>query len=304
MKKNLFTLTIGLLLLLIVALLLLTFQVRTSEVAVVTTFGRPTRTITEPGPHFRLPWPIENVHHLDQRVQNFEDKLTECLTQDSFNLLTSVYVGWKITNAAAFYPKFASGSDPIAAAEAVLEGRLSNAKAAVLGKHPLADLLAPGGEGNKFAEIESEILAGLQKEIQAFNYGLEIEFLGLKRLNLPDKVTQSVFERMQAERKKVAETLQSQGESEAAKIKAEAERRAAELVSSAEGEAIKIKGEGEAEAAKYLPVFQQNPELANFIFSMNAIENSLKDRSILIFDQNTPPYQYLRGNLPTNLLHK
>ena len=114
MKQNPLIISVGILLLLIVGLLLFVFQVRTSEVVVVTTFGRPTRDVTQPGAHWRLPWPIENVHRFDQRVQNFEDRLTEGLTQDSFNLLTSVYVGWKITDPKAFFPKFAGGSEPIA----------------------------------------------------------------------------------------------------------------------------------------------------------------------------------------------
>src|SRR5436309_3445219 len=103
MKQNPLILAIGALLIFIVGLLLFVFQVRKSEVVVVTTFGKPTRDVTEPGPHLRLPWPIQNVHRFDQRVQNFEDKLTEGLTSDSFNLLTSVYVGWKITDPKAFF---------------------------------------------------------------------------------------------------------------------------------------------------------------------------------------------------------
>src|SRR5205809_4187873 len=136
MKRNLLTLMIGALLIIVFCLLLFVFQVRQSEVAVVTTFGKPTRPITDPGAHLKWPWPIQKVYKFDQRVQNFEDKLTEGLTQDSFNLLTSVYVGWKITEPKAFFPKFASGSIP--EAEKVLEGLLRSAKSAVIGKHPLS----------------------------------------------------------------------------------------------------------------------------------------------------------------------
>src|SRR6266700_4252577 len=140
MKRNPLILAIGILLILIVGLLLFVFQVRKSEVVVVTTFGKPTRDVTLPGPHLKWPWPIESVHRFDQRVQNFEDKLTEGLTQDSFNILASVFVGWKITDPKAFFPKFASGSIP--EAEKVLEGLLRSAKSAVIGKHPLSDLVS------------------------------------------------------------------------------------------------------------------------------------------------------------------
>src|SRR5437867_5324533 len=158
MKRTPVTLAIGALLLIVAALLLFTFQVRKSEVAVVTTFGKPTRPITEPGAYFKLPWPVQKVYKFDQRVQNFEDKFTEGLTKDSFNLLTSVYVGWKITEPKAFFPKFAGTTDPIREAEKVLESLLSNAKSAVVGQHPLSDFVSASDNGKNFVAIEKEIL--------------------------------------------------------------------------------------------------------------------------------------------------
>jgi modulator of FtsH protease HflC len=300
MKRNLLAIGVGGLLLAIVCLLLFVFQVRKSEVVVVTTFGKPTRDISDPGPHWRLPWPIENVHRFDQRVQNFEDRFTEGLTADSFNLLSSVYVGWKITDPKAFFPKFAGSSEPIAEAEKALERVLGSAKSAVISKHSLADFLAPVGEGNKFAEIEQQILGLIQTQVEANNYGLKIEFLGIKKLGLPENVTQQVFERMQSERKVLADKSMAEGDAEAQKIRSEADTRAAQVLANAEGEATQIRGKGEAEAAKSLAVFQQNPELANFIFRLTALEGSLKDKSVLIFDQHTPPFDLFRG-VSTNL---
>ncbi len=303
MKRNPLIIAIGILLLLIVGLLLFVFQVRQSQVVVVTTFGKPTRDISAPGPHLRWPWPIENVHVFDQRVQNFEDKFTEGLTRDGFNLLASVYVGWQITDAKAFFPKFAGSSEPIAEAERTLDRMLGNTKAAIIGNHPLSDFLSPGGESNRFVQIEQEILTSLQGQLKGQPYGLEIQFLGIKKLGLPEKVTQSVFERMQSERKVLADTYQVEGESEATKIRSEADRRATEVLATASAQATEIRGKGEAEAAKSLAVFQQNPELAMFIFRLNALENSLKERSTLIFDQRTPPFDlfYGPGVLTTNL---
>ena len=108
MKRNITTLVIGAVLIVIFALLLFTFQVRQSEIAVVTTFGKTTAVITEPRsfPFFKLPRPIQKVYKFDQRIQNFEDKFSENLTADNNNLLTSVYVGWRISDAKAFYPRF------------------------------------------------------------------------------------------------------------------------------------------------------------------------------------------------------
>jgi membrane protease subunit HflC len=300
MKRNPLILGIGALLVIIVGLLLFVFQVRKSEVVVVTTFGKPTRDLNEPGPHWKLPWPIEVVHRFDQRVQNFEDKLTEGLTQDSFNILASVFVGWEITDPKAFYPKFAGSPEPIAEAEKVMDRMLSNAKLAVFGKHPLADFLSPDTQANKFVDIEKEILAVIQSQVSLNNYGLKIDFLGIKRLGLPETVTTAVFERMQAERKRLADKSQFEGEAEAQTIRAEADRKAAIVLADAGAEATSIRGKGEAEAAKSLAVFDQNPQLANFIFSLGALEDALKEKSTLIFDQHTPPFD-LFGGVSTNL---
>jgi membrane protease subunit HflC len=301
MKRNPLILAIGLLLILIVGLLLFVFQVRKSEVVVVTRFGRPDRDISQPGPHLKWPWPIESVHRFDQRVQNFEDKLTEGLTSDSFNVLASVFVGWEITDPKTFFPKFNGGSDPIAEAEKVMDRMLSNAKASVIGKHPLFDFLSPTAEGNKFVDIEHEILNVVQAQVRN-NYGLKIDFLGIKRLGLPENVTASVFERMQAERKRLADKSQFEGEAEAQTIRADAERKAAVVLADAGAQATAIRGKGEAEAAKSLTAFQKNPDLANLIFQLNALEDSLKDKSTLIFDQHTPPFNLFNG-VSTNLFN-
>jgi len=303
MKRNPLTLIIALLLILIFGFLLFSFQVRTTDVAVVTTFGSPTRPITEPGLYVKAPWPIQKVWTFDRRVQNFEDRLTEGLTSDSFNLLTSVYVGWRVSDPTAFFPRFAGSANPMSAAETLLDQWLGNAKTAVVGKHPLSDFVSTSDNGAAFVAIEKEILEGIQSQIRTNNLGLQVEFLGIKRLQLPETVSQSVFDRMTSERKVLADRFQYEGEAEAQRIRSDAERKAAELLANAESQATRIKGIGEAEAAKSLAVFQQNPELASFIFRLNALESSLKERSVLIFDQQTPPFDLFRG-VSTNLLKK
>ena len=303
MKRNLFAIIIGLLLLLIFALLLCVFQVRQSEVAVVTTFGNPTRPITEAGPHWKLPPPIQRVYKFDQRVQNFEDGLTQGLTSDGFNLAASAYIGWRITDPASFFPKFIGSAEPIAEAERRIGDLLTNTKLAIMGKHRLFDFLSTSEKDNSFGAIEDEIFAAVQSQLSTNNYGLKLEFLGLKRLQLPEGVTQKVFDRMQAERKRLAEAYQSEGERRASETRSGAESKAEVMLANAGLQASYIRGEAEAEAAKSLSVFQQNPALANFLFRVNALESSLNSRSILIFDQHTPPFDLFQG-VSTNLLSK
>jgi membrane protease subunit HflC len=160
--------------------------------------------------------------------------------------------------------------------------------------------LSADNQGNKFAQIEQEILAALQEQVKANNYGLTIEFLRLKRLGLPEAVTQSVFERMTSERQTLINKSQFEGEAEAQKIRSEADRRAAEMIGNAEAEATRIRGKGEAQAAESLAVFQKNADLASFIFKLNALETSLREKSTLIFDQSTSPFDLFSG-VGTNL---
>jgi membrane protease subunit HflC len=279
--------------------LLFSFQVRQSEVVLKTTFGRPTREYTEPGLKFRWPWGIQMIHRFDKRVQNFEDRLTEGLTRDGKNLLTSVYVGWKITDPSQFFTKFGA-VNPIAEAEKRLAEVLGNAKSSIVGMHPLTDFVSATDNGTNFVVIEDEILNQAnallrQTESDGKGYGLKLEFLGIKKLGIPDQVTQQVFDEMTKERQVLVSTSQAEGDADASKIKSDADRKAAEMLAKAEGEATRIRGEGEGEAAKYLSVFQQNPELASLVFRLNALEGSLKERSILVFDRNTPPFDLFQG---------
>ena len=296
MKKNLLTIIISAVLAVIFVLLLFVFQVRQSEVAVVTMFGKPTaRQYDQPGAYFKWPWPIQNVYKLDQRIQNFEGAFSELITSDSINLLTTVYVGWRITDATTFFPKFKGGS--VTEAENKLMDIVSQATAAVVGKHPLGDFVNANEKDLKFDAIETEIKAVAQAQLATNNWGIGIEYLGIKKLGLPESVTQAVFERMTNERKVIADTLESEGQSEAAKIRSTADREAAEKISKADGEARKIRSQGEAVAADLLPVFQKSPELATFLLRTEALEAALKERSVLIFDTRTPPFDLFTGAL-------
>ncbi len=297
MKKNLLTIVIAAVLVLIFVLLLFTFQVRQSEVVVVTTFGRPVSNLTEPGAYFKWPWPVHKVYRFDQRIQNFEDKFSENLTADNNNLLTSVYVGWKISDAKAFFPKFAGGSVP--AAQRMLESMLRSAKSAVIGKHALSEFVNANPQELKFDAIENEIEQAVQTGLSTNDCGITIEFLGIKKLGLPESVTQTVFDRMKSERQVLISRAENDGRAQAQIIQSAADRQAADTINNAIAAAIRIQGAGEAEAAKVLPVFQKNPELAVFLLRISALQQSLNQKSTLIFDERTPPFD-LFTSLPTN----
>jgi membrane protease subunit HflC len=289
MKKNPLNMTIGALLIIIFGLVMFLFQVRTSEVAVVTTFGRPTRPITEPGLYFK--WPVQRVHKIDNRIHNFESKFEEMLTPDGFNLLVMVYAGWRVSDPAVFFPRFGGGS--IADAERALDSLIRSAKNEVMGEHMFSDFISTDESKLKFTEAEQEILTKVQQQLAANKYGIEVQFVGIKRLGLPESVTQRVFERMESERQVLVSRIEAEGSSQAERIRADANREAAKLISDAEAQAIRIRGEGEAQAAKSFTVMNQDPALASFLQRLTGLEMFLRERTTLILDQNTAPLDLL-----------
>jgi membrane protease subunit HflC len=300
MKRNTLIVLIGAVLVIITALLLFVFQVRKSEEAVVTTFGRPTRLITEPGAYLKWPKPIQNVYKYDQRIQNFEDKFSENYTLDSITLMTSVYVGWQISDASVFLATFPGESAvSLPNAQSKLEGVLRSAKSAVIARHPLSDFVNANMQDLKFGAIESEIEQSVQSQLSTNNYGIRIEFLGFKKIGLPENVTQAVFDRMRADRQRLISLAENEGRKQAQIIESSADSEAVRTIANAQAVATGIRAEGEAEAAKTLSTFQQNPDLAIFLLRINAWEQSLNQRSTLIFDERYPPFDLFR-NLPTN----
>ena len=298
MKKNLITIVIAAVLVVIFALLLFTFQVRQSEVAVLTTFGKPAaNNLGQPNLYFKWPWPIQQVYRFDQRVQTFEDKYSENYTADHNIILTSVYAGWRISDASQFLQVWRDGS--VITAQQQLETMLRSATLAVVGQHNLSDFVNPDPAQLKLESIETEIRSSVASELAARNYGMSIEFLGIKKLGLPESVTQAVFDRMKSERNKYISEAQNEGIKQAAFITSGAERQAADVIANAQAAAIHIEGAGVAEAAKTLSVFQQNPELAIFQLKLEALKNSMNQKTTLFFDETKPPFDIFR-DLPAN----
>lgn len=298
MMRNKLNLAIGILLMVIFVALLFTYQVRQTEVAIVTTFGKVTgEAVTEPGLKFRLPWPIQKVYWLDKRVQNHEGKVEETQTKDGRVLLISVYAGWRIADPAKFFPSFSNGS--LSEGERSLDGLIRSKKNEVVGQHTFSHFITTDAKELKFAEIEKEILEKVQAEAKA-NYGIAVQFLGIKRLGLPESISKEVFDHMQAERQRLVLKFQGEGDSESIQIRTTADRDRDKLLAQADAEATRIRGQGDAEAAKSFEVFQKNPELAILLLKLNALEATLKERTTLILDPRTPPFDLLQAEKPAS----
>jgi membrane protease subunit HflC len=291
MKPNPVNLTIGALLLLIFVLMLFAFQVRQNELAVVTTFGEYARAIEKPGLNARLPWPIQKVYKFDNRIQSFERRFEQTTTSDGINIVISVYTGWRIRNPKVFLESF---SGDVARADQALEQLISGIKIGVISQHPFSDLISTNAAMMKFDDVEGEMLAGIKNRAEG-NYGIHIEFLGIKQIGLPESISSKVFDRMAAERQTKVRQYQAEGEREARIIRAEADSQARKILAEARAAAIEMSGAAEARANEYYRIFEQNPPLANFLFSLKALEQSLKERTTLVLDQQTTPFNMLQG---------
>lgn len=290
MKRNPVTLATGALVVLIFAALLFAFQVRQTEAVIVTTLGRYTRSLDQPGLYFRLPWPIQNVHRYDNRLRNLEKKYEQTTTADGRLIVIDVFLGWRVKDPRQFLELF---GDNLAEAERNLEIQLRTAKNNTVGNHPLADFISVDPQSLRFDQIEAEMLAEIRRATA--NFGVEIVLLGIKQIGLPESITTKVFDRMKAERERLVKQFQGEGERESIRIRSEADRRREEILAEAEGQARKILGEAEASAAALLKTFEQDPPLAVYLLKLDALEQSLKERATLVLDPRTPPFDLLQN---------
>jgi membrane protease subunit HflC len=293
MKQNRITFAIAIVLSLVVLAMLFVFQVRTTDVAVVTTFGRVSRT-AGPGPHFRLPL-IQGVHKFDKRIQVHRSAFEQVYTSDQYALLVAVYVGWNIEDAETVLNRFSSDPDlAIEKAGHNLEGMIRNAYSGVIGTHPFSHFVSTDEKQLKFVEIEQEIQARLQTECRSITNGLNIAFLGIERMGLPESVTKEVFKNMESERERLVTAITSDGERQASDIREKANFESAKILAEADGAATRIQGEADKQAAKSYAVFQQEPELAIFLIKLKALEQLLQNRSTLILDDSTAPIDLMK----------
>ncbi|MEC7904118.1 MAG: protease modulator HflC [Verrucomicrobiota bacterium] len=290
MNKRRISIIAGIVLLLIFASILFIFQVRQSQVAVVTTFGSYSRTIEQPGIQFKLPWPIQKVYRFDNRLQNFERKFEQTTTGDAKPLIIEVYVGWRISDPKIFLERF---NGDMMKAEQNLESLVRDAKNSVIGQHPFRDLISPREEDLKFDDIEAEIVKAVQTEAKD-DYGIDVQYAGIKQLGLPESNTQKVFERMRADRQRLVKQFQGEGESRAMEIRSKAEAESTRILNEARAQAIEIEGQAEAQANEYYKVFQENPELAELLLGLEALEAATKEKTTIVADPNTPPFNLFR----------
>lgn len=290
MKRSFNLLALGALVAVLFVFTQVLFIVRQGEVAVLTRLGRPVGAITEPGLYRRWPLPVERVYTFDSRVRVAEGSLEESLTADGKNVLLSLYAGWRIQDPIKFLERV--GTDNQAAA--AVDGLLRAAKSTVIGRFPFAALVNADAAQLRLADIEQAILAGVQEQAGA-RYGLQVDFVGLRRIGLPESITESVFARMRAERQELADRYKAEGEGESIRIRAQADAERDQLLAQADADAKRTRADGDAQAAAAYEVFEKNPELAMFLRKLEIMEETLKERATVVLNVETEPFDLLKG---------
>jgi membrane protease subunit HflC len=263
------------------------FTVDQRQRAIVFQLGEIKDLIDQPGLYFKFPL-IQNVRYFDKRILTLDTAETErFITSEKKNVLVDSFVKWRIRDLKQYY---ISVQGDETRAQTQLGQTVKAALQDEFSKRTVHDVIS--GERDRIMQVVREKVDEDMKLI-----GMQIVDVRLKRVDLPQEVSESVYRRMDAERKSVAAELRSQGFSEAEKIRAEADREREVIVAGAYRDAQRVKGEGDAKAAAvYARAFNENPEFYAFYRSLDAYRAGFKNRSdVLVLDPSSEFFRYFKN---------
>jgi membrane protease subunit HflC len=262
------------------------FTVDETEQAIVTQLGKPIRDVNQPGLHFKIPF-IQKEHKFEARVLEYDAAAAKIITDDKKHLVIDNYARWKIIDPLKFYQTVGNEFG----AQSRLDDIVFSEMREELARHTLTEIVSVNRE-----QIMDKVAA--QCNQKAADYGIQVIDVRIKRADLPQEVTHSVFERMKAERQRIAKKYRSEGEEEAVKIKAQTDKDKTILLADSYMEAEKTKGEGDAEAVKiYAQAYEKDPEFYSFVRTLEAYPKSLDKGTTIILPGDSEFFKYL--NPPT-----
>ena len=278
-------------LLVVIALLVSSalYTVDRRQNAIVFQLGEVKEVVTRPGLHFK--WPLlQNVRHFDMRILTFDDaEPLRFLTQGNRPVLVDSFVKWKISDVRQYYVS-------VQGDEFRAMTRIKQTVAGVLRDEFGARILHDVVSGER-EQIMSRVRDKVDQDLERI--GVKIIDVRLKRVDLPADVSESVYRRMEAERKRIANDLRAQGAADAERIRADADRQREVLLAEAYRDAQRVRGEGDAKAAStYAAAFSQNPEFFSFYRSMEAYRNTFRGRNdLMLLETNSDFLRYFRDSL-------
>ncbi len=265
------------------------FVVDQRQVAVVYALGEIKEVIIEPGLKFKLPPPFQNVVFLDKRIQTLDSPETRPIfTAEKKSLIIDWLVKWRITEPRQFIRN--NGTDL-----RNLESRLSPVIQAAFNEE-----ITKRNVNGVLSEERDLVMQGVQARLadEAKAFGIEIVDVRIKRVDFVADITDSVYRRMESERKQVANELRSLGAADGEKIRADADRQREVILAEAYRDAQKIKGDGDAKAsALYADAFGRDPQFAQFYRSLEAYRSSFRNKSdIMVIEPGNEFFRAMRGS--------
>lgn len=281
--KNLLAITAGAILLLLYTSL---YTVDQRERGILFKFREIVATDIQPGLHFRIPF-VNTIAKFPSRIQTLTAKPEQFLTSEKKYVTVDFFVKWRIQDVSAFYRSTGGGRIPDA--ENRLEQLMKDGLRNEFSRRTIQEALS-AERGNIMQGLESK-----SNEV-AKQLGIEIVDVRVSRIDFPDTVSDSVYDRMRSDRQRVAQDFRSRGKEEAAKIEATADREATITKAEAYKEAEKIRGEGDAKAAEiYAQAYQQDPEFYAFYRSINAYKNAWgKSSDVMVLEPNSDFFRYFK----------
>ncbi len=283
--KNLGAVLLGLIAVLLLASLSV-FTVDQREYALVFRLGEIISVKKAPGLYFKVPM-VDNVRYFDNRILTLNwAEPDRFITSEKKNVLVDSFVKWRIIDPAKYY---VSVKGDELQAERRLSQTVNDGLRAEFGKRTVHEVVS--GERGQIIEVLRQ-----RADRDSRQMGIQVLDVRLKRVDLPQEVSESVYQRMEAERKRVANQLRSQGAGAAEKIRADADRQREIIIAEAFREAQRTKGEGDAKASDvYAQAYGKNPEFYSFYRSLEAYRNSFKSKSdVLVLEPNSDFFKYMR----------
>ena len=287
MKINLNIVLVGTVLVLVV-LSMSVFVVDQRQTSIVLELGKLKRVDAEPGLHWKIPF-IQNVRYFDSRILTMDSMEAErFITAEKKNVMVDSFVKWRIDNVEQYFISV-RGDEKVA--QARLMQTVNSIMREEFGKRSVSDVVS--GEREKLMEVLRE-----KADVDARKIGVQIMDVRLKRVDYQPEISDSVYRRMDAERKRVANELRATGNAESEKIRADADRQREVILANAYRDAQKIKGDGDAKAAAlYAAAYGRNSEFYAFYRSMEAYKQSFKSKSdVMVVDPSSAFFKYLKSS--------
>ncbi|NMP30499.1 protease modulator HflC [Thalassotalea sp. M1531] len=287
--KNFIVTTVSLLFILVVSSV---FVIPEGQRGIVFQFSKIKRDgatgdmrIYEPGLHFKIPL-IENVRKLDARIQTLDEAPDRFVTSEKKDLMVDSYAKWRIVDFSTYYLRTTGSIDN---ARALLKQKINNGLRTEFGARTIKEIVSGDRDAIMAKALES---ARSSRE----DLGIEVIDVRVKAINLPTEVSNSIYDRMRAERTAVAKEHRSQGQEQSEIIRATIDAKVTVMLANAQKEAFEIRGDGDALAAKiYADVYNKDPEFYKFYRSLEAYEKSFNDKSdIMIVKPDSDFFNYLK----------